>query len=131
MFRYLHNGTYHTDTSDEYMSELGLDDDAKQSILSDKEFEQAKPKPEKAIKKAQGIEFNGVNVSLSESNQNGLSALKSALDLAKEFKQESEFFPVNFNAETSAGIRVVVLNDENEFKQFGLAFILARKSLFE
>lgn len=41
MFRYLHNGTYHTDVSAEYMSSLGLNDDAKQSILSQKEYEES------------------------------------------------------------------------------------------
>ena len=46
MFKYLHDGTYHTDTSDEYMGALGLDDDAKQSVLTQKEYEESQqPSP--------------------------------------------------------------------------------------
>lgn len=41
MFKYIHNGTYHTDTSDEYMIALGLDDDTKQSILNQFEYEKS------------------------------------------------------------------------------------------
>ncbi|CAI86631.1 hypothetical protein [Pseudoalteromonas translucida] len=85
----------------------------------------------KALAKLKGITFKGVNVALTETNQNGLSALKSALDLAKEFGAEAQFFPINFNAETSSSIEVVTLDDEIEFKEFGLQFILARKTFFE
>ena len=84
----------------------------------------------KKIQKMKGLEFKDVKVSLSETNQNGLSALKTALDLAKEFGVEEQFFPVKFNAETSNGIEVVDLLNETEFKQFGLSFILARKAFF-
>ncbi|TMO43388.1 hypothetical protein CWC25_12170 [Pseudoalteromonas sp. S4389] len=83
------------------------------------------------INKLIGIEFKGVQVSLSESNQNGLSALKSALELAKEFGEESKFFPVNFNAETRQGVKVLTLVDEVELKNFGLQFVMARKAFFE
>lgn len=86
---------------------------------------------QKHINKLIGIEFKGVQVSLNESNQNGLSALKSALELAKEFESESEFFPVNFNAETRQGVKVLTLVDEAEFKNFGLQFVMARKAFFE
>ncbi|WP_217874279.1 hypothetical protein [Pseudoalteromonas shioyasakiensis] len=86
---------------------------------------------QKHINKLIGIEFKGVQVSLNESNQNGLSALKSALELAKEFESENEFFPVNFNAETRQGVKVLTLVDEAEFKNFGLQFVMARKAFFE
>jgi len=86
---------------------------------------------QKHINKLVGIEFKGVHVSLNESNQNGLSALKSALELAKEFGAENEVFPVNFNAETRQGVKVLTLVDEAEFKNFGLQFVLARKAFFE
>ncbi|MAE02336.1 hypothetical protein [Pseudoalteromonas lipolytica] len=86
---------------------------------------------QKHINKLVGIEFKGVQVSLNESNQNGLSALKSALELAKEFEAENEFFPVNFNAETRQGVKVLSLVDEAEFKNFGLQFVMARKAFFE
>lgn len=39
MFKYLHDGTYHTDTSDEYMSALELDDDARDSILANRGYQ--------------------------------------------------------------------------------------------
>lgn len=46
MFKYLHDGTYHTDTSDEYMNALELDDDAKHSVLTQKECEESQqPSP--------------------------------------------------------------------------------------
>jgi len=86
---------------------------------------------QKQINKLKGIECKGVFVSLNESNQNGLSALKSALELATEFGAAEAFFPVNFNAETAQGVQVVTLENETEFKQFGLNFILARKAYFE
>lgn len=83
------------------------------------------------INKAIGIGFKGINVSLTEANQNGLSALKSALDLAVEFGVKEQFFPINFNADTAKGTQIVKLLDEDEFKQFGFNFIIARKTLFE
>ncbi|MCG9711099.1 hypothetical protein L1D46_20215 [Pseudoalteromonas sp. Isolate3] len=86
---------------------------------------------QKQINKLKGIECKGVFVSLNESNQNGLSALKSALELATEFGEAEAFFPVNFNAETAKGVQVVTLENEAEFKQFGLNFIMARKAYFE
>lgn len=85
---------------------------------------------QRKIDKLWGIEFKGINVSLCETNQNGLSALKSALELAKEFGVEDQFFPINFNAETCKGVEVLELLSETEFKQFGLDFILARKAFF-
>ncbi|WP_339140508.1 hypothetical protein [Pseudoalteromonas galatheae] len=84
-----------------------------------------------AIEKLRGVTFKGVNVSLNEANQNGLSALKSALDLAIEFGAEEQFFPVNFNAETSQGVQVLPLDNAKEFKQFGLEFVLSRRRFFE
>lgn len=41
MFKYLHNGEYHTDTSTEYMSKLGLDDDAIEGVLTQKTYEES------------------------------------------------------------------------------------------
>lgn len=92
--------------------------------------EQVLAPQQRKIDKLCGIEFKGINVSLCETNQNGLSALKSALELAKEFDVEDQFFPINFNAETCKGVEVLELLSETEFKQFGLDFILARKAFF-
>ncbi|ASM53693.1 hypothetical protein PNIG_a1544 [Pseudoalteromonas nigrifaciens] len=86
---------------------------------------------QRKLTKMAGIEVKGVNVSLNETNQNGLSALKSAFDLATEFDAGDQFFPIKFNAETATGEQVVELVDEAEFKQFGLQFIMARKAYFE
>lgn len=86
---------------------------------------------QRKLAKMAGIEVKGISVSLSESNQNGLSALKSAFDLATEFDAGDQFFPIKFNAETATGEQVVELVDEAEFKQFGLQFIMARKAYFE
>lgn len=85
----------------------------------------------KAISKLKGIEFKGVNIALTETNQNGLSALKSALEMAREFEVDDQLFPIRFNAETCGGVEVVELLDETEFKQFGINFIMARKAFFE
>lgn len=43
MFKFLHNGTYHTDTSTAYLENLGLDEDAIESVLNQKAFEEANP----------------------------------------------------------------------------------------
>ncbi|KPH64842.1 hypothetical protein [Pseudoalteromonas porphyrae] len=84
----------------------------------------------KKIEKLRGIEFKNVQVSLTEKNQNGLSSLKTAFDLAVEFGAEEQFFPIRFNAESCNGIEIVELINEVEFKSFGLQFILARKAFF-
>jgi hypothetical protein len=42
MFKYLHNGTYHTDTSLEYLENLGLNEDIIESILNQKAYESVK-----------------------------------------------------------------------------------------
>lgn len=39
MFKYLHNGKYHTDTTTAYMDALGLDEEAQQSVLEQQKFE--------------------------------------------------------------------------------------------
>ncbi|MBH0034625.1 hypothetical protein I6F43_08010 [Pseudoalteromonas sp. NZS71_1] len=83
------------------------------------------------LAKLKGVEHRGVCVTLNEANQNGLSALKSALELARDFDATDQFFPVNFNAETPNGVEVLLLDDEEEFKHFGFSFVIARKALFE
>ncbi len=52
MFKYLHNGTYHTDVSSNYMDDLGLDDDAQQGVLSQKAYEESQEPPHVASFKA-------------------------------------------------------------------------------
>lgn len=86
---------------------------------------------QRRISKLKGLSFKGVNVALTETNQNGLSSISSALAIAKEFNLEDQFFPINFNAETAQGNKTVELLDIHEFKEFGLQFMLARKEYFE
>ena len=52
MFKYLHNGEYHTDVSRNYMDDLGLDDDAQQGVLSQKAYEESQEPPHVASFKA-------------------------------------------------------------------------------
>lgn len=49
MFKYLHNGAYHTDTRSNYMDDLGLDDEAQQGILAMKEHEKSKETAERRL----------------------------------------------------------------------------------
>lgn len=86
---------------------------------------------QRKIQKLKGMHWHGVDVSLTEANQNGLSALNSALETVTSFKLQDKFFPVNFSAETADGTKTITLEDEAEFKQFGLQFILARKAYFD
>lgn len=39
MFEYIYEGTRHTDTSNDYMSKLGMADEAIESILQQRDFE--------------------------------------------------------------------------------------------
>ena len=41
MFKYLHNGTTHTDVSKAYMEKQGLDDDAIEGVLTQKTYEES------------------------------------------------------------------------------------------
>lgn len=49
MFKYLHNGTYHTDVSSNYMDDLGLDGEAQQGILAMKEHEKSNETAERKL----------------------------------------------------------------------------------
>lgn len=49
MFKYLHNGTYHTDVSSNYMDDLGLDGEAQQGVLAMKELEKSKETAERKL----------------------------------------------------------------------------------
>ncbi|URQ87737.1 hypothetical protein J8Z28_07810 [Pseudoalteromonas sp. SCSIO 43088] len=53
MFKYLHNNRYHTDTTTSYMSELGLSEEAQESIRTMKEYEQNKETVERVLFKHQ------------------------------------------------------------------------------
>lgn len=84
---------------------------------------------EKSELKAVGLNFNGVNISLNESNQNGLAAIKTALDMAEKIGVDA--FPINFNAETKSGIKSAAINDMSEFNDLFVQFFVARQQFFK
>jgi len=79
--------------------------------------------------KAMGISFGGVNISLNESNQNGLSAIKTALEMAASVGVDA--FPLNFSAETAGGDKSVAINDIDEFNDLFVQFFIARQQFFK
>ena len=85
----------------------------------------------KAIIDAQklaGIDYNGVPVSLTEENQNGLSSVMGGAKLAAEYG--GTIFPLNFNAATASGVQVITFIDLPEFELFALGFMQARQAFF-
>ncbi len=84
---------------------------------------------EKSELKANGLNFNGVNISLNESNQNGLAAIKTALDMAEKIGVDA--FPLNFNAETKSGVKSAAINDMSEFNDLFVQFFVARQQFFK
>lgn len=129
MFKYLHNGTYHTDTSKAYMETLGFDEYGIESVLNQKAYEEAQePKALSALKKRQGAKLNGKQVSLNESNQNGIAAVLTGLALADEVG--ANMFPMNFNAESPSGNVTIAFTDLASFKQFALQFMAERQAFF-
>jgi len=84
---------------------------------------------EKSELKSTGLNFNGVNISLNESNQNGLAAIKTALDMAEKIGVNA--FPINFNAETKSGVKSAAINDMSEFNDLFVQFFVARQQFFK
>jgi len=84
---------------------------------------------EKSELKAAGLDFKGVNISLNESNQNGLAAIKTALDMAEKIGVDA--FPINFNAETKSGVKSAAINDMSEFNDLFVQFFVARQQFFK
>jgi hypothetical protein len=129
MFKYLHNGTYHTDTSTTYLENLGLDEGAIKSVLNQKAFEDPhKSKVELALSKKIGVEINGYQVSLNEVNQNGLASVLTGLNLASE--SGFDIFPISFVAENQTGEVSIPFDDLASFKEFSLQFLHARQVFF-
>ncbi|MGB6268415.1 MAG: hypothetical protein WBF67_05335, partial [Olleya sp.] len=67
--------------------------------------------------------------SLNESNQNGLAAIKTAVDMAE--KVEVNAFPMNFNAETKFGVKSVLISSIDEFNDLFVQFFIARQQFFK
>ena len=78
--------------------------------------------------KIKGLPIAGHTISISESNQNGIAAIKGGIELAAKYEQN--IFPVNFKAETESGSTIIVLADLNAFEMFALEFMAARQSFF-
>lgn len=129
MFKYLHNGTYHTDTSTVYLENLGLDEDAIQSVLNQEEYEEVELIATKLfLSKKIGVEINGYQVSLNEANQNGLASVLTGLNLASE--GGFDIFPITFVAENQTGEVSIPFEDLASFKDFSLQFLHARQVFF-
>ena len=79
--------------------------------------------------KMNGINFGGVDISLNEPNQNGLSAIKTALEMAASIGVDA--FPLNFSAETADGDKSVAINDIDEFNDLFVQFFIARQQFFK
>ncbi|REL32533.1 hypothetical protein [Thalassotalea euphylliae] len=78
--------------------------------------------------KRQGVKINDVFVSLTESQQNGIAAIKQGLDLAE--KHGRTILPINFNAETPTGNQWIKFDTIDEFEMFALQFMAARQVFY-
>ena len=78
--------------------------------------------------KLAGIDYNGIPVSLTEENQNGLSSVMGGAKLAAEYG--GTIFPLNFNAATATGVQTITFADLAEFELFALGFMQARQAFF-
>lgn len=85
MFKYLHNGKQHTDTSSEYMSKLGLDDDTQESILNQKAYEES----EQLVldKRARAYKLESDPLFIEASFDNDETAMQQWRDKVTEIKE--------------------------------------------
>jgi hypothetical protein len=81
-----------------------------------------------ALLKNRGNELFGHTISLNESNQNGIAAVLTGLNLASE--TGIDMFPMSFKAETLGEDVAILFNDLAEFKGFALQFMSARQAFF-
>jgi hypothetical protein len=127
MFKYLHNGIKHKDTSTAYMTTLGLDDAAIESVLNQKKYEENQQhKILSTQMKKQGIEINGFTVSLNKDNADGLVSIKTGFDLAGD-----AMFPTNFIGDNASGTVSITFADYADFNGFALKFLAARGAFFK
>lgn len=83
---------------------------------------------QKRQSKLSGQEIAGHLVSLTEDNQNGLAAVLQGVELAAEMG--ADIFPLNFNAATPDGFKLIPFDDATAFKSFCLSFLSARQQFF-
>ncbi|MEC8230464.1 MAG: hypothetical protein VX061_03390 [Pseudomonadota bacterium] len=99
----------------------------KQSIKErDEEIERASIS---RVKKLQGVLINGEQISLTEENQNGMAAVMQGVNLAAEMG--ADIFPLNFNAQTPAGFKLMTFEAVADFKTFCLTFMAERQKFFK
>tara|TARA_R110002111_G_scaffold212804_3_gene275976 strand:+ start:432 stop:1034 length:603 start_codon:yes stop_codon:yes gene_type:complete len=82
-----------------------------------------------ALVKNRGTELLGHTISLNESNQNGIAAVLTGLNLATE--TGIDMFPISFKAETISGTVSIPFETLEEFKGFSLRFMDARQVFFK
>lgn len=86
-------------------------------------------KLEQAKTKLQGALINGEQISLTEENQNGMAAVMQGVNLAAEMG--ADIFPLNFNAQTPAGFKLMTFEAAADFKAFCLTFMAERQKFFK
>lgn len=96
--------------------------------LTVEQYKASNPELFVSYNKKQGMDYNGVQLSLTEANQNGLTALQAGIILSEEVG--GSMFPLNFNAETPSGNEKIPLNNLSEFKALALAFMAERQKFF-
>ncbi len=79
--------------------------------------------------KLQGVSINGEQISLTEENQNGMAAVMQGVNLAAEMG--ADIFPLNFNAQTPAGFKLITFEAAADFKTFCLTFLAERQKFFK
>lgn len=78
--------------------------------------------------KSVGADINGVMVSLTEENQNGIASVLKGVELATKYSQN--IYPLNFKASTQDGTESIIFNTQGEFEMFALQFMAARQAFF-
>lgn len=84
--------------------------------------------------KIDGFDYNhpnliSYNLSLNESNQNGIAAVMQGAILAEGVG--SSIFPINFSAESATGSVSIPFSTKLEFQAFALEFMSRRQVFFK
>lgn len=90
---------------------------------------EAAAKLEETQAKFQGALINGEQISLTEENQNGMAAVMQGVNLAAELG--ANIFPLNFNAQTPTGFKLMTFEAAADFKAFCLTFMAERQKFFK
>jgi len=101
---------------------------ADKAAISAKESEATAERLE-TLAKFNGVEIAGEQISLTEENQNGMAAVMQGVNLAAEMG--ADIFPLNFNAQTPAGFKLMTFEAAADFKTFCLTFMAERQKFFK